>query len=262
MRMCYNAQTIGLYDMKKEVLETFIRRYTLGGEINKAKWKYIASDKILHTRAAADNRSFVADVILHDFTDFGHEDVIICVGDSEKVKDLLSVFGDDVNLTINKQGDRILGFTVADADCESYCTCADPTSLDPVAKNLQDIPSYDVIIPLTEEFLEKFLKARNALKDVASFSVGMNKKGVFEVVIGYTTANSNRIRLTPVTDPVKNKVEAALAFPVKNVAEVFKANQDIPDGKLSINSAGILQVYFKNDKYTCTYYQFASVRNN
>lgn len=244
--------------MKKETLETFMRRYTLGGEINKVKWKYTAQDKTLHTRAAADNRSFVADVVLNDFTDFGADDVVICIGDTEKVKNMMSPFGEDINLSINKSGDRVLGFTVSDADCESYCTAADPTSIDPVAKNLQDIPEYHVVIPLTEEFLEKFLKARSALKDVASFSVGMNKKGLFEVVIGYTTANSNRIRLTPACDSVKNKIDAALAFPVKNVAEVFKANQDIPDGKMSINSAGILQVYFKSDKYACTYYQFAN----
>ena len=248
--------------MKKETLETFIRRYTLGGEINKVKWKYTAADKTLHTRAAADNRSFVADVIMHDFTDFGTADVMVCIGDTEKVKGMMSPFGDDLNLSINQQGDRLLGFTVSDADCESYCTAADPTSIDPVAKNLQDVPEYHVVIPLTEEFLEKFLKARNALKDVDSFAVGMNKKGLFEVVIGYATSNSNRIRITPATDAsdpkVKNKLDVSLTFPVKNVAEVFKANADIPNGTLSINEAGIARLYFKNDKYTCTYFQFAN----
>jgi hypothetical protein len=147
---------------------------------------------------------------------------------------------------------------VSDADCESYCTAADPTSIDPVAKNLQDVPEYHVVVTLTDDFLEKFLKARMALKDVASFSVGMNKKGVFEVVIGYATSNSNRIRIAPATDPTKNKLDTALAFPVKNIAEVFKANADIPNGTLSINNAGIARLYFKNDKYACTYYQFAN----
>jgi hypothetical protein len=248
--------------MKKEVLETFIRRYTLGGEINKTKWKYIAAEKTLHTRASADNRSFVVDVIMHDFIDFGTEDVTVCIGDTSKVKGMLSPFGDDFNLIINKQGDRILGFTVADADCESYCTCADPTSLDPIAKNLNDVPEYHVVVPLTEEFLEKFLKARTALKDVDSFSVGMNKKGLFEIVIGYATSNSNRIRITPTTDTsdpkVKNKLDVSLAFPIKNIVEVFKAHADIPNGTLSINEAGIARMYFKNDKYTCTFFQFAN----
>ena len=244
--------------MKKEVLETFIRRYNLGGIIPKVKWKYTAATKTLHTRAAADNRSFVVDVIMNDFSEFGAEDLVVCIGDTEKVKNMMMPFGEDINLSINKNGDRILGFTVSDPDCESYCTAADPSSIDPVAKNLQDVPEYHVEVPLTEEFLGKFLKSQSALKDVESFSVGMNKKGLFEVVIGYTTANSNRIRMTPQTDFSKNKLNNALAFPVKNIKEIFKANQDISDGVLSINDAGIARLYFKNDGYACIYYQFAN----
>lgn len=247
--------------MKKETLETFIKRYNLGGLIPKVKWKYTAGSKTLHCRAAADNRSFVTDVIMSDFEDFGTDDLIICIGDTEKVQGMMKPFGEDITLAINKAGDRILGFTISDADCESYCTAADPSAIDPVAKNLQDVPEYHAVIPLTEEFLEKFLAARSALKDVETFSVGMNKKGTFELVIGYTTANSNRIRLTPQTLPDKNKVDAALAFPIKNVAEVFKANADITDGQLSINSNGIARLYFKNDKYACTYYQFANKKS-
>ena len=64
--------------------------------------------------------------------------------------------------------------------------------------------------------------------------------------------------LTPATDPAKNKVDTALAFPLEYISEVFKANQDIPGGTLSINSNGIARLYFKSDKYTCTYYQFAN----
>ena len=244
--------------MKKAILDSFIKRYNLGNSIPKVKWKYSATDKTLHCRAAADNRSFVVDVILSDFTDFGPQDTVVCIGDTEKVKAMMKPFGEDINLTINKNGDRVLGFTVSDADCESYCTAADPSAIDPVAKNLQDVPEYHVVIPITEEFLTKFMAARSALDDVETFSVGMNKKGLFEVVVGYTTANSNRIRLTPATLPDKNKIDAALAFPIKNLAEVFKANSDITDGQLAINSNGIVRAYFKNDRYTCTYYQFAN----
>jgi len=244
--------------MKKEVLKTFIERYTLDGIIPKVKWRYIALDKTLHTRASADNRSFVVDVVMNDFTDFGTEDITVCIGDTEKVRGMMAPFGEDINLTINKSGDRILGFTMSDVDCESYCTAADPTSIDPVAKNLQDIPEYHAVIPLTEEFLTKFLKGRAALKDVETFSVGMNKKGLFEVVIGYSTSNSNRIRFTPTMDATLNKVDVALSFPLKNVVQIFKANSDIPNGVISINNSGIMRLYFKNDKYTCTYYQFAN----
>lgn len=247
--------------MKKDTLEEFITRYTLGNIINKAKWKYTAKEKVLHTRGTADGRCFVGDVVMNDFSDFGDDDLVLCVGDTEKVLKMMSPFGEDISITVSRSGDRILGFTLSDKDCESYCSAADPSSMDPVPKNLQDVTEWHVIVPLTEDFLEKFLKARLALKDVASFSVGMNKKGLFEVVIGYTTANSNRIRITPPTDATANKVGTALAFPIINIAEVFKANQDIAGGTLSINDAGMARVYFKNDKFTCTYYQFAAKKS-
>lgn len=244
--------------MKKETLETFIGRYTLGNLIEKVKWKYTAADKILHTRATIDNKTFVADVKMNEFDDFGASDLTICIGDTERVKSMMKPFGEDLNFSINQSGDRILGFTVSDADCESYCTAADPAMIDPVPKNLQDIPEYHVEVQLNEEFIEKFLAGHSALKDVNDFSVGMNKKGLFEVVIGYTTSNSNRIRFTPPTDPTKNKLGAPLSFPIKNVMAVLKANADIPNGTLSINNNGIIRMYFKNDKFTCTYYQFAN----
>ena len=246
--------------MKKEIIETFIRRYSLGGLVSKVKWKYTPTDKTLHTRAAIDTRSFVVDVVMNDFVDLGADDLVICIGDTDKIKSMMSPFGEEINISVNRSGDRLLGFTLSDADCESYCTAADPSAMDPVAKNLQDLPEYHVEIPLTEDFIDKFLKARNALKDINTFSVGMNKKGVFEIVLGYTTSNSNRIRITPQVDPLKNAIGISLSFPINNIASLLKANEDIPNGVLSINNSGIIKVNFKNDKFNCTYYQFCNAK--
>ena len=244
--------------MKKEDFKTFIAKYSLGGCVSKVKWKYISSEKKLHTRSTANNRSFIVDVIMNDFSELGSEDLLICIGDTERVEKMLSPFSEDITLSVNKIGDRILGFTISDPDCESYCTAADPTSMDPVPKNLQDIPEYHVIIPLTTEIIDKFLKSRMALKDLSLFSVGMNKKGLFEIVIGYTTSNSNRIRITPKTDPTYNKLKNSLSFPMENVYEVLKSNQDMENGVLSINESGILKLAYENPKYSCTYYQFCN----
>ena len=122
--------------MKKETLETFIERYTLSGLIPKVKWKYTAAAKTLHTRAAIDNKAFVADVVMNEFSDLGTNDLTICIGDTDKIKAMMKPFGEDLNFVVNQTGDRILGFTISDTDCESYCTAADPASIDPVAKNL------------------------------------------------------------------------------------------------------------------------------
>lgn len=244
--------------MKKDLLDTFIQRYYLGGLVSKVKWKYNAKDKTLHTRATADTHNFIADVIAKDFTEFGTDDLVLCIADTEKFKKMTGIFEEEFQVEISKSGDRVLGINMFNADCQSYCSAADPSAIDPVPKNLQDIPEYHVVVPITEEFAAQFLKAQSALKDVKTFSVGMNKKGVFEVVVGYSTSNSNRIRLTPKTDATKNKVDVAVTYNISYIAEVLRANKDIPGGEIAFNNGGIAKMQFKNDNYECVYYQFAN----
>ena len=245
--------------MKKSILELFIKKFNLDGIIPKVKLKYTAAEKTLHARAVANNRSFMVDIILNDFDAFGADDAIICLGDVEKMKGMLKPFGEDISLAINKNGDRILGFTINDADCEVYCSAADSVSIDPVPKTIDSIPSPDVIVPLTDELIEKFIKSKLALKEVDLFAVGMNKKNLFEIVFGYLTSNSNKIRLTPATDPIKNKLTAAMQFPVINIVEVLRANADMEDGVLSIiQDQNLIQLSFSNPMFKCQYLQFSN----
>ena len=87
--------------MKKEILESFLKRSTLNGLIPRVKWKYTILDKTLHTRSTIDNKSFMSDVVMSDFTDFGSDDLTICIGDTEKVKSMISPLGDDINISVN-----------------------------------------------------------------------------------------------------------------------------------------------------------------
>jgi hypothetical protein len=228
----------------------------LTGLIPKVKWKYTPADKVLHTRAVADGKAFIVDVVMTGFDQMGNDEIVLCIGDTERVVSMMTPFLGDINVSINKSGDRILGFSFFDKDCESYCTAADPSAIDPVPKNIQDVPDFHVEIPLTEEFVDKFKSARNALKDVETFSVGMNKKGAFEIVLGYATSNSNRVRLTPYCLPNKDKISVALTFPMKYLFYAIKANDDIPNGTMSVHNSGLVRLHYKNDKYSCTYYQF------
>ena len=91
--------------MKKEILELFIKKYNLSDIITKVKLRYNPTSKTLHARACADNRAFLADVILNDFDAFGDLDAIICIGDTDKVQRMLAPFGSDITLSINQVGD-------------------------------------------------------------------------------------------------------------------------------------------------------------
>lgn len=249
--------------MITEKFNTFIKKYSLGKIINKTKWKYDAEKKIIHTRAVADNKAFLMDVVMHNTDDFGSDSAIICIGDSERLRNMLTPFGDEISLSLNMEGDKVLGFGISNSDVECYVAAADASILDPVPKTLNPLTDFDVIVPLTPEIMEKFLKAKMALKDIDSFSVTMNAAGKFDIVIGYTTSNSNRIRITPETDPVKNKLKGgSMSFTIANVYEAMKTNFDMTESAMLVHSeAGLIQLYFKNDDYTCNYYQFANTKN-
>jgi hypothetical protein len=245
--------------MTKTLLDSYIKKFSLGKIISKAKMKYTALAGTLHTRATCDNLSFMSDVVLKDFKEFGDTDQIICVGDTEKLRAIISPFTDEIKMSLNISGDRVLGMNFNDTDVETYFGSSDPVAIPPSPKNITGLDNPDVIISMTEEFVKQFLKAKVALDETASFAVAMNKKGLVEFVFGYLTFNSNKIRITPKTDSVKNKLSKGLLFPVVNLAEVLRANSDMIDGgKMEIFESGLIKLSFSNDQFEANYYQFSN----
>lgn len=243
--------------IKKELLVKFIDKYYLGDSIKAVIWKYTAADKTLKTRAELDSKEFTMDVSLKEFSEFS-ENVRIPIASTQKIKSMLSPFGEDVTLTLNKPSDRILGFTISDKDCESYCVAADPSAIPPVTKDLTDTHVYDVEISLNKEFVEKFLKSRAALDEIDEFTVKMNKNGQVEFVFGYSVTNTNRISLVAPTINGKDKFEGQpVKYPLKNLIEVLKANKEIHTGVFYYKPAGVFKVEYKTDQFDCSYWQFA-----
>lgn len=246
--------------MKKDALIKFIDKYTLGDSIRMVNWKVDATNKLLRTRGELDGKQFIADVTLKEFTDIT-EDVRISIANTEKVRAMLSPFGEDIQLSINKNSVRVQGFTISDNDCESYCTAAEPSAIPPVTKNLDDTHSYEIEMDLTDEFIAKFLKARTALSDIEDFTLRMNRSKKLEFVFGYSIANSNRISILAPTVPGKDTYDGSpIKFPIKNLVEIFKANKEMIDGKIYFNIRGALKLMFSSDTFNCLYYQFASLK--
>ena len=246
--------------MKKETLIRFIDKYNLGDLIPAVNWKVIAADKQLKARGELQQKTFAMDVTLKDFEEF-KEDVRVPVAATQKVKSMLAPFGDDITLTLNKNGDRVLGFVIADQDCESYCTAAEPSAIPPVSKDLTDKHVYDVEISLTEEFVDKFLKARNALSEVEEFTVKMNKKDQVEFVLGYAVANTNRISLVAPTRNGKDKFDGQpIRFLAKNFVELLKANKEMTDGVIYLKAGGVIKIVYSSPEFDCQYWQFAQIK--
>jgi len=248
--------------MKKEILDSYIKKFSLGKIISKAKIKYIVCKNILHTRATADNMSFLSDVILKNFNELGPNDAVICAGDCEKLKAIISPFTDEIKLSLNLNGDKVLGLNFASDDVETYYGAADPIAIPKTPIGLGDIGTPNVVIPFSDDFTKQFLKAKVALDETALFSVAMNKKEKVEFVFGYLTSNSNKIRISPPSAIINTKLSKGLQFPVTQLAESYRNNTDMSGGIMEIyeNEGGLIKLSFSSDLFDCNYYQFSNTK--
>lgn len=243
-------------------MESYIKKFSLGKIIAKTKIKYDPELKILHSRSVADNMSFLADVILKNFNELGSDDAVICVGDCEKFKSIISPFTDEIKLSLNFNGTILLGMNFSSDDIETYYGASDPIAIPKTPIGLGDLGTPNVVIPFSDDFTKQFLKAKVALDETALFSIAMNKKEKVEFVFGYLTSNSHKIRISPPLAVINTKLSKGLQFPVTQLAEAFKMNTDMSGGELEIFEAedGMIRLNFKSDLFECTYFQFSNTK--
>lgn len=242
--------------MHKHVLETFIKRYSLGGICETGHWYSDAENKSLTARAHTETKTVILKVTLKKWDNV--ETCQMALPSASKVKGMLSPIGEDVTITINKVRDRIANFTVSDNDCEAVVTVAE---FDAFAETLDtdsaDLPTdFDVEIPLSEEFIERFLKSVSALSESKDFVLMNNKKGGLDIVVNYQETNTNRIRIPVPASAGKDKLDPPIAFSTPELKAILATNERTQNPVLKVSSRGIAVITFDDDLFKSTYFLF------
>ncbi len=251
---CVKMSNIEKKNMKKNILLEFIRKYSLNKTIDKARWISDAKNKTLRTCVASETKNLLVDVTLANWDGFG--DAEVGVGNTEKFqKEFSGVYGDDVTFVVNYNEDktRIINLDVLDGENVTTITVSD---LDMIAQSakMKSLPPFNAEILFDEELKGRFLLAKASLPDVDSFTVMMNKKGVLELVIGYSNINSSRSSMKPKTTPGKDTVEDPIHFNAKYFKEILSANSECGDAVLNVSDKGLASVSFTSGDFTCKYY--------
>jgi predicted nucleic acid-binding protein len=240
--------------MEKSQIDSFIKKYYLNGTLNQVRW--VSKDKTLSTTAMTPDRKFLAQVVLDKFDAF--EDVEVGVLDTSTYLKMLNVVGSDVTFNLTRDPDdnsRVTSVTIADAKTESSIVAGD-LSVIAESPKMKTIPNPEVEIKLNEDFISRFLKAKNALPDVDLFTLAMNKKrGRLEMVLGFSTSsNINRISLEVETADGKDKVTKPINFSAKILKEILTANPDCKDNILKVSEQGLSFVEFTSGNVSTKYY--------
>ena len=155
--------------MNKSQLTNFINKYTLGGEIKSTKW--VSNGDSLATRFISGDKSVVGKVVLSKFKHL--EPCELGVYNTGQLSSLLSVLGDDVDVSLSRAGDKFISMELEDTKrkTKSKYMLSD-LSVIPTPPELKNLPdSFELGIKVDAHFINTFISGKGALAEAETFTI-------------------------------------------------------------------------------------------
>ena len=226
--------------MKKTSIEQFINRYNLGGEVESVKIE--SNDSQMKVSFISDDKTLLGSVVSEE-TDFPNGEFGIYT--TSQLKALLGVLESNVEV---QSADSYVKFS--DNGTSVNYMLAD-LSVIPVVPDLKQMPPFNADVTLDDEFTSKFIKSKGALSESDTFTFScIGGKG--EVVLGYSTINTNRISIS--VDCKCDGDIQPISFSAKYLKEILNANRGSKASSLKISSQGLAHASFQSDSIKSEYY--------
>jgi hypothetical protein len=231
--------------MNKAKLTRFIQKYSLGGLVESVAWK--AGDNKLVTRFISDDKTVLGEIQLDNFA-FTSPDLGVYT--TSTLSKLLSVVGEDIELETQEIEGKAVNIFVKSENTKVQFQLADLAVI-PNVPDLKKLPDFDVDINFDGVFIDKFIKAKNALSEVDTFTILTEKKEL-KIVLGYSNINSNRVVF--VVDKAYDGEIKPISFSAKYLKEILTANKEATSVVLKVSTQGISHVEFKIDDFNAKYF--------
>ena len=230
--------------MKKSELLNFVGQYHLAGATTSVKW--VAKDGKLETEFITDDQNVIGNVKTD--LDLGNHELGVYA--TPQLVKMLSAVGDDLDVNINAVDKTAVSMKIKDNDINMTFMLADLSVIRQVP-DLRNTPEWNVTIELTKDFINKFVKAKNALPESENFGIKCDNE-IVEMIINYSTINTNRIKFNWTA---KGSTDMPITcFSSTLFKEILQANKNFEHGELSVSSSGLARVTFKLAKGQATYY--------
>ena len=242
--------------MEKKKIETFIKKYHLGGQIESAVWQN--KDDDLTVSAMTSDKKLFTSVQLKDGAKGFISGVDVGVLTTEDLKKMLIPLNENISLSLDideKDSKRVRQIIGTDGDMEVFYPSQDLTTMDAPPK-MKNIPPFEVEITLTPEWITKYNQSFAAIQDDDTlFTLIMSKKkNKLEMILGYKQNLSKKMVL-PVNATVgKDSVKNPISFNAKKFKEILSANSDVQNPILRVSEAGLANISFDTDDIKSQYY--------
>ena len=233
--------------MQKSVLERFISKYNLGGAAESVLWN--TDKKSLSTKFISDDKNVLGVV---STTEVGFEKGDYAIFDTATLRGMMGVLDEDIQITVNKANDSAKSLGLRDAATKVTFVLAEPSVI-PSVPDIKALPEFAIEIALDTKFMNTFVKGKNALPDVETFTV-LTDDDKTQVVLGYSSSqNTNRVAFT--VDLSKgDALKREVSFSARYMKDILLANKEARGGTMKVSEKGLSYVSFDVDGFSVEYY--------
>ena len=227
--------------MHKTVLDRFINKYNLGGSAEAVLWE--VDKKSMKTRAVSDDKHVLTEV---STTEAGFDEGEYAIYNTALLRSLMGVLEEEIQVKPQITNKKVTSLQFRDASTKVVFVLANPSVI-PAVPALKALPEFDLEIKLDSKFMSTFIKSKNALPEVETFTVVDNG-----IVLGYSKqTNTNRVSFNV---DATGEMDKSISFSARYLKEILVANKEATKGMLKVSSKGLAHVTFDIQGFTADYY--------
>ena len=237
--------------INKTKLQSIISKYYLNGLVQSVRW--LTENGKLSISFVSENEDICGDLICEVSP---VEDSEIAIFDTSQLNKLISVTSGELLLTLEKQHKIFSKLYVQDLSFNVAYSLAD-SLLVPKRGQINFPENYDVIMDLTPEIVNSFIKAKSALTDINDVMISTqedpDRGTVVEFAFGDLNDFSNKIKYV-VDENIEIKKDIKLPFNSDSFKSILASNKDLETGKLSLTEDGFMKLEFQSEGISTLYY--------
>ena len=239
--------------INKKVISDIVSKYSLGNSIEKVKW--VITDDKFTINFINDSKNLVGYVEYRK--DIGLKKGDYGIFKTSQLIKCLNILDGDILVDATTST-----LNMADTNYDIKFNLADPAVI-PNVPSIDDSDEWSVSFSVSDEFITRFVKSKDALSDLDTFTVetrdGFNGE---ELVFTVGTNITNTIEFT-VENATINESFEAVPFDSNLLKEILKANRTYHSGEIRINKKGLLDAHLHHgDNFYTGYYLVRRQQNN
>jgi hypothetical protein len=240
--------------INKKVISDIVSKYSLGNNIEKVKWSI--TDKKFYIKFINPSKN------LTGYVEY-RKDIGLKPGDygifntSQLIKCLNILDGD---ILVDTNGSKL---NLADTNYDIKFNLADPAVTPKTPELSTPDEDFKVSFPINDEFITRFVKSKDALSELDTFTVETREGFTGEELVFTVGTNITNTIEFVVENATINESFTAIPFDSNLFKEILKANKDYHSGEIRINPKGIIDVHLHcGDSLFTGYYLIRNMNNN